>query len=94
MALGDSAPELLGFFDNYDVKKEGSNKNNDKDTEGTSLTYDLVYHIITVTYTYWVVSAIALGTFVFGFIFIDMDLTEEGEKKEVKAEEVEEKKDD
>ena len=42
LALGDSCAELLGFFDNYNVKKEGREKDADEDDEaGTALTYDL-----------------------------------------------------
>ena len=71
LALGDSCAELLGFFDNYNVKKEGREKDADEDDEaGTALTYDLSYHIVTSLYTYFVVSVIALGSFIFGFVFL------------------------
>merc|ERR1712096_343692 len=72
LALGDSAAELLGFFDNYNTKIEAY-VNGDKDPDGTSLTYDLTYHIVTTCYTYMTVSAIAVGGYIFGFIFLGQD---------------------
>ena len=69
LALGDSAAELLGFFDNYNTKQEGS-VDGDRDPDGTSITYDLSYHLVTTMYTYFVVSAIAVGGYVFGFVFL------------------------
>merc|ERR1711934_1345025 len=43
LALGDSATELLNFFDNYNTKSEGTELDATKaDVEGTSLTYDLI----------------------------------------------------
>ena len=74
MTLGESCPELLGFFDNYKVNKEGFDKDGNEDDKGTSLTYDLSYHIVTTLYTYFVVSTIALGSFVFGFVFLGTDV--------------------
>lgn len=69
LALGDSAAELLGFFDNYNTKSEGVNGGT-TDPKGTSLTYDLVYHFVTCAYTYFTVSAIAVGGYIFGFMFL------------------------
>ena len=69
LALGDSCAELLGFFDNYNTKQEGS-KDGTVDPDGTSITYDLTYHVVTTMYTYFVVSAIAVGGYIFGFVFL------------------------
>jgi hypothetical protein len=76
LALGDSCAELLGFFDNYNTKTEGTNDgtgSGTRDADGTSLTYDLTYHVITTMYTYFVVSAIAVGAYVFGFVFLGQE---------------------
>lgn len=72
LALGDSCAELLGFFDNYDTKTEAS-VDGTRDSDGTSITYDLTYHVITTIYTYFVVSAIALGGYIFGFVFLGQE---------------------
>ena len=72
LALGDSAAELLGFFDNYNTKQEGTHDGT-VDPDGTSITYDLTYHIVTTMYTYFVVSAIAVGGYIFGFMFLGQD---------------------
>lgn len=78
LALGDSCAELLGFFDNYNTKQEGS-KDGTVDADGTSITYDLSYHLVTTMYTYFVVSAIAVGGYIFGFVFLGQ------EEEDVKA---------
>jgi hypothetical protein len=73
LALGDSCAELLGFFDNYNTKTEGTDDgltSGTRDPDGTSIVYDLTYHVITTMYTYFVVSAIAVGAYIFGFIFL------------------------
>ena len=76
LALGDSCAELLGFFDNYNTKLEGTGlKENKADTEGTALLYDLSYHVVTTMYTYFVVSAIAVGGYIFGFMFLGQEET-------------------
>jgi len=73
LALGDSAAELLGFFDNYKTKLEG-NVDGTVDADGTSIVYDLSYHVITTIYTYFVVSTIAMGSYIFGFIFLGQEV--------------------
>ena len=83
LALGDSCAELLGFFDNYNTKTEATVVNGStstRDADGTSLTYDLTYHVITTLYTYFVVSAIAVGGYVFGFVFLGQDMETAEEK--------------
>jgi len=74
LALGDSCAELLGFFDNYNTKQEGTaNGASSADADGTSITYDLTYHLVTTMYTYFVVSAIAVGGYIFGFVFLGQE---------------------
>lgn len=67
--LGQSADELIGFFDKYsdDTSKEGSDKEDpsDVDPDGTSIGYDLLYHSITAGYAYVVLSTIMLGGYWF-----------------------------
>merc|ERR1712046_175492 len=71
LSLGDSAQELLGFFDNYasKTKTEATDKETgDADADGTAIEYDLGFHFITLLFSYLTISAIAIGGYVFGFI--------------------------
>jgi len=69
VALGDSATKLLGFFDNYDTKSEGYNYDGSKrDSDGTSITYDLTFHVLSLIMYHVVASAIWLGGIIFGFV--------------------------
>merc|ERR1719502_831451 len=55
LALGDSANELLGFFDNYDskTKTEGTDKTTGiADADGTAIGYDLAFHFVTLLFSY------------------------------------------
>merc|ERR1711898_18581 len=73
LALGESAQELLGFFDNYDskTKSEAQDKDSgDYDADGTAIEYDLGFHFITLLFSYLTISAIAIGAYVFGFIYL------------------------
>lgn len=71
LALGDSCAELLGFFDNYNTKQEGTANNaSQQDADGTSITYDLSYHLVTLAYYYVVSSAIWLGGIIMGFVYM------------------------
>jgi len=71
IALGDSAKELLGFFANYNTKQEGTGNNaSSPDADGTSIGYDLGYHVATLAYYYLVSSAIWLGGIIFGFVYM------------------------
>merc|ERR1712022_66266 len=73
LSLGDSAQELLGFFDNYDskTKSEAQDKDSgDYDADGTAIEYDLGFHFITLLFSYLTISAIAIGAYVFGFIYL------------------------
>lgn len=73
LSLGDSAAELLGFFDNYasKTKTEAQDKDSgDFDADGTAIEYDLGFHFITLLFSYLTISAIAIGGYVFGFIYL------------------------
>merc|ERR1711934_909133 len=73
LALGDSANELLGFFDNYDskTKTEGTDKTTGvADADGTAIGYDLAFHFVTLLFSYLTISAIAIGGYVFGFVYL------------------------
>merc|ERR1712167_492531 len=72
LALGDSAAELLGFFDNYDskTKTEATDKDGNVDPDGTAIQYDLAFHFVTLLFSYLTISAIAIGAYVFGFIYL------------------------
>lgn len=61
LALGDSCAELLGFFDNYDTKTEAS-VDGTRDSDGTSITYDLTYHVITTIYPLLLKPPLKIGT--------------------------------
>merc|ERR1711975_125172 len=72
LSLGDSAQELLGFFDNYSskTKSEAREKGtNDVDPDGTAIEYDLLFHFITLLFSYMTISAIAVGGYIFGYIY-------------------------
>merc|ERR1719247_3823467 len=72
LSLGDSAAELLGFFDNYDDKTKTEAKDSDDnfDPDGTAIQYDLGFHFITLLFSYLTISAIAIGGYIFGFIYL------------------------
>merc|ERR1711967_208647 len=72
LALGDSAEELLGFFDNYSdkTKNEATDKDGNVDDDGTAIEYDLMFRFITLLFSYMTISAIAIGGYVFGFIYL------------------------
>merc|ERR1711988_630284 len=72
LSLGDSAEQLLGFFDNYadKTKNEASDEDGDRDADGTAIEYDLGFHFITLLFSYLTISAIAIGGYVFGFIYL------------------------
>merc|ERR1719389_671531 len=62
--LGETADELIGWFDQYadDTKKEGTDKDDgEADKDGTAIYYDLLYHSITAGYSYIVLSVIMVG---------------------------------
>merc|ERR1711934_588190 len=74
LSLGDSAAELLGFFDNYASKtKSEATKKGTSDQygiDGTAIQYDLGFHFITLLFSYLTISAIAIGAYVFGFVYL------------------------
>merc|ERR1712046_114991 len=72
LSLGDSAEELLGFFDNYaaKTKTEGTDKNGNVDPDGTAIQYDLGFHFVTLLFSYLTISAIAIGGYIFGFVYL------------------------
>lgn len=62
--LGETADELIGWFDQYadNTKTEGRDKEDgDYDKDGTAIYYDLLYHSITAGYAYVVLTVIMLG---------------------------------
>merc|ERR1712048_967007 len=71
LALGDSANKLLGFFDDYedDTHKEASNTDG-TDPDGTAIQYDLGFHFVTLLFSYMTISAIAVGAYVFGYMYL------------------------
>ena len=73
LALGESAHELLGFFDNYTDKtiNEATGPNG-TDPDGTAIIYDLVFHFVTLLFSYVTISAIVVGSYVFGMVYILM----------------------
>merc|ERR1711998_89628 len=72
LSLGDSAQELLGFFDNYasKTKTEGTDSNGNADPDGTAIQYDLTFHFVTLLFSYLTISAIAIGGYIFGFVYL------------------------
>lgn len=75
-ALGESADELVAFFDDYDDKTddEGTDKDTGKkDAPGASALADIGYHLATAVYGHFVLSAIAAGGFLFTWIFFSFD---------------------
>jgi hypothetical protein len=74
LALGDSANELLGWYKNYNVGTEAYNEGT-RDSDGTSIVYDLSYQPVTLLYTYGAISAIAVGGFVFGYLWLGNEIS-------------------
>lgn len=72
LALGDSAQKLLGFFDEYadDTKSEAVDKEGNKDADGTAIQYDLGFHFVTLLFSYMTISAISIGAYVFGYMYL------------------------
>merc|ERR1712167_111043 len=72
LSLGDSADELLKFFDEYQdqTKQEASDTDGNKDPDGTAIQYDLGFHFVTLLFSYLTISAIAIGGYVFGFVYL------------------------
>jgi len=79
LSLGDSAQELLGFFDNYEGKtgSEATDKTTgDRDVDGTAIEYDLGFHFITLLMSYLTISAIAVGGYYFGYTYLGQDASD------------------
>jgi hypothetical protein len=72
LALGESAHELLGFFDNYTAKtrNEAIDNNGNVESDGTAIIYDLVFHYIILLFSYMTISAIVVGAYIFGMVYI------------------------
>ena len=72
LSLGDSAGKLLGFFDNYSshTKTEASDEDGKFDVDGTAIGYDLGFHFVTLLFSYMTISCIAIGAYIFGFIYL------------------------
>lgn len=84
-ALGESADELVAFFDDYDdkTKTEGTDKTSgDKDTAGTAAQFDIGYHLGTAVYGYIVLAAISMGGAIFANQFLGFDDTFECDLQE------------
>lgn len=67
-ALGDTADNLLTWFDNYATKtnNEGRDKESGKlDADGTAIEYDFLYHYLTMVFGYITFGTIAGGGFWF-----------------------------
>lgn len=75
LALGDSAAELLGWYKNYNVGSEATQQSGVRDSDGTAIVYDLSYHTVTLLYTYGAVSAIAIGGYVFGYLWLGNEIS-------------------
>lgn len=76
-AMTETAGELISYFDLYDddTNSEADDKNDSSndDPAGTSAQNDLVAHLITVFYGYFVMSVIAIGGYMFMFNFTSFD---------------------
>merc|ERR1719313_346323 len=72
LSLGDSAGKLLGFFDNYSdkTKTEAADEDGKYDPDGTAIGYDLGFHFVTLLFSYMTISCIAIGAYIFGFIYL------------------------
>lgn len=81
LALGDSANKLIGFFDEYadDTDREAQyttiDVNGDVsqplfDVDGTAIQEDMFYHFITLLFSYATISTIAIGAYVFGYLYL------------------------
>ena len=78
LALGDSANKLIGFFDEYaddtDNEAQYYDLNGDNtpryDPDGTAIQQDMLYHFITLLFSYATISAIAIGAYVFGYLYL------------------------
>lgn len=85
-ALGESADELVAYFDDYsdDTNKEGDDKtdSSNKDPAGTAAQNDIGLHLITTLYGYFVLGAIATGGFIFANQFLGFDDTFECDLQE------------
>jgi len=70
--IGDTADELLDWFNEYDAntRREAIAKTTGiYDADGAAFLFDFVYHAITALYSFFVMSAIMIGGYVFAFGF-------------------------
>ena len=74
ITLGDSAEQLLGFYDNYNPKIEGSTDLLGQDIDGTSIIYDLSYVTVTLLWHFFVTVAMAAGAYIVGIVWIETSL--------------------
>jgi hypothetical protein len=72
LALGDSSDKLLGFFDEYadNTHSEATDKDGNVDPDGTAIVYDLGFHFVTLLFSYFTISTIAIGAFAFGYTYL------------------------
>lgn len=72
-ALGDTADNLLTWWDSYSTKdrNEGQDKDTGKfDPDGTAAEYDFLYHYVTMIFGYLTFGTIAAGGFIFAFTYM------------------------
>ena len=70
VTIGDSADELIDWFNHYDTRtKTEKTVDGTIDPYGTAITYDLTYHAITTVYSFMVLTGIMIGGYVFTFNF-------------------------
>jgi hypothetical protein len=73
-ALGETAYELVGYFDGYDDKTNSEcAPSGCSDTAGTSAQNDLITHLVTVFYSIFVLSTISFGGYTFMMSHVGFD---------------------
>jgi len=81
VSLGDTAEQMISWFDRYDTthKNEACDQRNDSnvcdplDTAGTAAGWDIGAHLTSVFYGQWVLGMISIGAWIFFFSFIGFD---------------------
>jgi hypothetical protein len=73
VAFGETADQLIAYFDGYDDKTNTECSDSSCDTPGTSAQTDIVAHLITVFYSWFVISAISLGGYIFMLSYTNFD---------------------
>lgn len=70
-SIGETTDQLITYFDEYsNDKTESDDKNTGTDdATGTAAGQDMLYHFLTVVYTYILWSAITFGGYIFSFSY-------------------------